>query len=203
MEIIKNDLWKVSYVLYKNQTFFKAKEIARLLGYVNPCKAIQKHVEVYEKKQIPILGTGSNKHPKVICINESGIYSLILSSKLPQAREFRKWITTEVLPSIRKTGGYSYEPKKYIRVNHQLFIKNETDLHSNVISYIKELNEKKYNIVYSVGLGEMQDTEAKRIDAFKKGYLSGTPDLIIMNKTRKYDGFLIELKTPKGNGKIS
>lgn len=82
-------------------------------------------------------------------------------------------------------------------------IKNENELHSAVISYIKEMNEKKYNIVYSVGLGELQDTEEKRKEAWRKGYEGGTPDLIIMNKTNKYEGFVIEFKTPTGNGVLS
>lgn len=203
--MISNSLndWKISYAIYKDKTFFKGKEIARILGYKNPADAICKNVD--ERDKIPYMRISDTPQidPKTIFISEAGLYKLIFSSNLPEAKKFTRWITDEVIPTIRKTGSYSYTPKHYIRNNHQLFIKNETDLHSNVISYIKELNESKYNVVYSVGLGEMQDTEAKRLDAWKKGYESGTPDLIVLNKTRKYDGFCIELKSPQGTGKLS
>ena len=86
------------------------KDVAEALGYKNPQEAIRTHVDDEDKGVSEILTPGG-KQPVPI-INESGLYSLVLSSKLPTARKFRRWVTSEVLPSIRKTGGYNL-PKDY------------------------------------------------------------------------------------------
>ena len=79
-------------------------------------------------------------------------------------------------------------------------IENETDLHVKVVSFLK----KRYpHSLFTVTLGENQDTVHKRIDSFKKGYLRGSPDLIINNLHKHYTGFCIEFKSPKGNGVLS
>ena len=89
-----------------NQIMFVGKDVAQALGYAKPENAIATHVDVDDKTTTLIQGTGSNYKSKVVVINESGLYSLILSSKLPQAKAFKRWVTSEVLPQIRKTGGY-------------------------------------------------------------------------------------------------
>ena len=79
-------------------------------------------------------------------------------------------------------------------------IENETDLHVKVVHFLK----KTYpHSLFAVTLGENQDTIYKRIDSFKKGYLCGSPDLIINNLHKRYSGFAIEMKNPKGNGVLS
>lgn len=70
---------------------------------------------------------------------------------------------------------------------------NETDLHYKVVDYIRKYHK---NAVLNVGLREMQDTSEKRVDAYRKGYTSGQPDITIMNLYKHYSGFCIELKTP-------
>ena len=85
---------------------FVGKDVAQALGYAKPENAIATHVDTEDKTTTLIQGTGSNYKSKVVIINESGLYSLILSSKLPQAKAFKRWVTNEVLPQIRKTGGY-------------------------------------------------------------------------------------------------
>lgn len=82
------------------------KDVAEALGYAKPENAVASHVDDEDKTTTLIQGTGSNYKSKAVIINESGLYSLVLSSKLPGAKKFRRWITSEVLPSIRKTGGY-------------------------------------------------------------------------------------------------
>ena len=89
-----------------NQIMFVGKDVATALGYAKPENAIATHVDTEDKTTTLIQGTGSNYKSKVVIINESGLYSLILSSKLPQAKAFKRWVTNEVLPQIRKTGGY-------------------------------------------------------------------------------------------------
>ena len=81
------------------------KDVATALGYKNPQEAIRTHVDDEDKGVSEILTPGGKQ--SVPIINESGLYSLVLSSKLPTARKFRRWVTSEVLPSIRRTGGYT------------------------------------------------------------------------------------------------
>ena len=88
------------------ETFFVGKDVAQALGYVKPENAVAIHVDAEDKTSTLIQGSGSNYKSKTIIINESGLYSLILSSKLSQAKAFKRWVTSEVLPQIRRTGGY-------------------------------------------------------------------------------------------------
>lgn len=84
--------------------WFVGKDVAQVLGYSNTRDALNKHVDIEDKNTVAIRDGKGN--PNQTLINESGLYSLILSSKLPQAREFKRWVTSEVLPQIRRTGGY-------------------------------------------------------------------------------------------------
>ena len=83
---------------------FVGKDVATALGYSNTSKAILQHVDHEDKGTLPIRETAYET--RAVVINESGLYSLILSSKLPQAKAFKRWVTSEVLPQIRQTGGY-------------------------------------------------------------------------------------------------
>ena len=85
---------------------FVGKDVATALGYSNTRDALGKHVDGEDKTTVAIRDTGSNYKSNTVVINESGLYSLILSSKLPQAKAFKRWVTSEVLPQIRQTGGY-------------------------------------------------------------------------------------------------
>ena len=89
----------------QGEPLFVGKDVAKALGYSNTRDALRKHVDDEDKDAVAIrdsIGRGQ----QTIFINESGLYSLILSSKLPQAKAFKRWVTSEVLPQIRKTGGY-------------------------------------------------------------------------------------------------
>ena len=88
----------------KGEVFFVGKDVATTLGYSNTAKAIRDHVDFEDKLTERFVLSGQQRD--VIVINESGLYSLVLSSKLPQAKAFKRWVTSEVLPQIRKTGGY-------------------------------------------------------------------------------------------------
>ena len=85
---------------------FVGKDVATALGYKNPSNALQVHVDSEDKTSYLIQVSGSNYKANTLFVNESGLYSLVLSSKLPQAKAFKRWVTNEVLPQIRKTGGY-------------------------------------------------------------------------------------------------
>ena len=87
-----------------NQIMFVGKDVAMALGYSNTRDALSKHVDAEDKGTVAI--RDGAYETRVTLINESGLYALILSSKLPQAKAFKRWVTSEVLPQIRKTGGY-------------------------------------------------------------------------------------------------
>lgn len=90
----------------KGEPLFCGKDVAVALEYKKPENAIAVHVEDEDKTSTLIQGSGSNYKSKTTFINESGLYALILSSKLESARRFKHWVTAEVLPAIRKQGGY-------------------------------------------------------------------------------------------------
>ena len=94
----------------RGETFFVGKDVAQALGYAKPENALATHVDKEDKTTTLIQGTGSNYKSKIVVINESGMYSLILSSKLRQAKAFKRWVTSEVLPAIRKSGRYELLP---------------------------------------------------------------------------------------------
>lgn len=89
----------------KGETFFVGKDVAKALGYARPLDALSKHVDEDDSAKCGLIDSLGRKQQTII-INESGLYSLILSSKLEQARMFKRWVTSEVLPQIRMTGGY-------------------------------------------------------------------------------------------------
>ena len=115
----KEEFWNVRAVEIDGSPWFVGKDVANILKYENPGKAIRMHVDAEDKKMGVQDGTpsikdnlGREQYP--VFINESGVYSLIFRSKLPKAKEFKRWVTSEVLPSIRKTGSYSMDiPQDY------------------------------------------------------------------------------------------
>ena len=105
IQIFTSDIFgEIRTCQVNNQIMFVGKDVATALGYSDPQKAIKMHVDDDDKLTRQIVVSGQNRN--IIFINESGLYSLILSSKLPQAKAFKRWVTSEVLPQIRQTGGY-------------------------------------------------------------------------------------------------
>ena len=102
---------QVRTIEIENEPWFIGKDIAEILGYERPTKAIQDHVDEEDKLMSQIRTSGQNRN--MVVINESGLYSLILSSKLPNAKKFKHWVTKEVLPTIRKHGAYLTDQKAY------------------------------------------------------------------------------------------
>ena len=117
LEIFKNrEFGEIRTVTVDGEPWFVAKDIAEILQYTNTQKAIRDHVDEEDKLTERIVLSGQNR--EVICINESGLYSLILSSKMPGAKRFKRWVTAEVLPQIRRTGTYQkpMTPQEMMRV---------------------------------------------------------------------------------------
>lgn len=108
LQIFENkEFGKIRTVEINNEPYFVGKDVAEILGYSDVSKAIKMHVDDDEKLTRQFVVSGQNRNMYVI--NESGLYSLILSSKLPTAKKFKRWVTSEVLPSIRKHGMYATE----------------------------------------------------------------------------------------------
>ena len=202
---------EISVIKCKNDIWFKAKQVATLVGYLDPGRSIRQNVDPEDRISLEkLIGKGgggespppfvSNFQGSTLYLNESGLYSLIFGSKLESAKAFKRWVTKDVLPSIRKTGRYDYCIDHKYNNTLTFKIENEMDLHVKVVSFLK----KRYpHSLFTVTLGENQDTVHKRIDSFKKGYLRGSLDLIINNLHKHYTGFCIEFKSPKVNGVLS
>ena len=105
LQVFKNEEFgEIRTVTINDEVWFVGKDVAKALGYSDTFGALKKHVETDDKQNCQ---NSSFESPRgLTVINESGLYSLILSSKLPTAKKFKHWVTSEVLPSIRKNGGY-------------------------------------------------------------------------------------------------
>lgn len=105
LQIFSNEEFgEIRTVTINNDPYFVGKDVANTLGYQNGSRDINRHVDEEDRRKVMIFD--GNQDKETIIINESGLYSLILSSKMPNAKKFKRWVTSEVLPSIRKTGSY-------------------------------------------------------------------------------------------------
>ena len=192
-----------SYIDKQQIIWFKAKDVAELLGYSNTKKAVLNHVDREDKKLIcwgTQNGSGNNSDLRgkyYNFINESGFYSLVFSSKLETAKKFKRWVTSEVLPSIRKYGQFKMFDSPW---NKMIMISNEKELHYKVVQLIRNYYP---DALLVAGLGENQDTEEKRLDSYKKGYSRGQPGLMILDYHKDYNGLCIEFKSPTNNYEVS
>ena len=110
LKIFENpEFGKIRTVAIDGEPWLVGKDVARVLGYGDTDQALRKHVDDEDKLTRRFDGEPRAKggNPNMVIINESGLYALVLSSKLPKAKQFKRWVTSEVLPSIRKTGGYT------------------------------------------------------------------------------------------------
>ena len=211
---------KLSIIKKDDDVWFRAKTVASILKYTNTRKAIRDHVDLEDKitlndlkswgndsfplKNGGLKSRGDESSPltwnagNTIYINESGLYSLILRSDMDKAKEFKRWVTKEVLPSIRKTGKYEFNNRPYKMLTFN--IETEYDLHKKVVNFIRN-NYPKAILIPT--LGENQINGNMRIKSYNMGYQKGACDLFIGNMHLKYTGFAIEFKTPTGYGKLS
>lgn len=110
----------------KSEPWFIGKDVAEILGYKLPTKAIQDHVDAEDKRSEIVKasqffqnGKGGKGYVNVDLINESGVYALIFGSKMPNANKFKHWVTSEVLPAIRKHGAYMTDEKAFDVVHNK------------------------------------------------------------------------------------
>lgn len=138
---------KVRVVEINGEPWLVGKDVAEVLGYANPSKAVLNHVDPEDKimEMITHSQNGNVVKTQTSLINESGLYSLVLRSKLPEAKKFKRWVTSEVLPSIRKHGMYATDdllndPDLMIKAANK--IKEEREGRLKAESQVKELTDK-------------------------------------------------------------
>ena len=196
---------KLKIIKKEDKIWFKGKMVAKILEYKNTNKAIFDHVDVEDKCKFMNINSGGNEsvpltynQKNTIYINESGLYTLILRSNMVKAKEFKKWVTNDVLPEIRTNGKYEFQNKKFEMLTFS--IKTEYDLHKKVVNFIRN-NYPKAILIPT--LGENQIDDWMRIKSYNMGYQRGSFDIFIGNLHLKYNGFVIEFKSPQGYGKLS
>ena len=153
-KVFKYEATELPVIMCKDNIWFKAVAVATILKYTNQRKAIRDHVDPEDKRKLSELvlktkrnesfplQTGSLKgnEGNTVYINKSSLYSLILHSKLECARILKRWVTMDVLPSIRKTGRYDYCTDHKYNNTLTFKIENETDLHVKVVSFLKKID---------------------------------------------------------------
>ena len=131
---------KVRTVIKDGEPWFVGKDVAEILGYTNTRDALAKHTDTEDKADVAIHDGRQNR--KMTIINESGLYSLILSSKMPRAKEFKRWVTATILPTLRRTGGYVGNEEMFIE-NYLPFLEEPyRNLFRLQMTAIKKLNER-------------------------------------------------------------
>ncbi|HIA6732757.1 TPA: BRO family protein, partial [Staphylococcus aureus] len=124
------------------EPYFIGKDVADILGYANGRDALSKHVDAEDKLTSQIATAGQNRN--VTIINESGLYSLIFSSKLENAKRFKRWVTSEVLPTLRKTGAYQVpsDPMQALRLMFEATEETKQEI-KNVKDDVIDLKENQ------------------------------------------------------------
>jgi prophage antirepressor-like protein len=185
----------------KVNPLFNCKDLCRVL-HISDYRQCIKSLDSDDKVSGVYCTLPSGKRIAMTFATESGFYNIVMRSRTDQAKQFKRWVCSEVLPSIRKYGMY---PSPYnnapVNTNRTINIKTENDLHYQVVKYIKNQLNSPFCMI--VGLGELQDTPEKRIEASKKGYRPGLPDILISSSNGRYNGIALELKTPLGTNELS
>lgn len=130
---------RVRTTVVDGEPWFVGKDIALALGYINTKDALSRHVDADDKGGARI--TTPSGEQEMTIINESGLYSLVLSSKLPTAKKFKRWVTSEVLPAIRKTGGYSMKQKAQAEQDKTKVMRAEAMLRNSISKQAKMMLE--------------------------------------------------------------
>lgn len=175
---------EVRSLLINDEPYFVGKDVADVLGYADTNQAIRKHVDNEDRLTRRFDGTGQSRDMTII--NESGLYSLVLSSKLPSAKKFKRWVTSEVLPALRKTGQYQVKELS----GSELMAKALIEAQNVLAAKDKVIEEMKPKVVFadavatshtSILVGELAkilkqngiDMGQKRLFAWlrEKGYL--------------------------------
>ncbi len=155
LKVFQNEEFgEVRSLVINNEPWFVGKDVAKALGYENPSKAIRDHVEEEDKKVgvqnvTPYISDNLGRKQYPTFINESGVYSLIFGSKLPSAKKFKHWVTSEVLPTLRKTG--KYEIPKDPMSALKLMFEAQTQTNEKVEKHDQRIAELENNALLTPG----------------------------------------------------
>lgn len=166
-----SDFGELKIIIIDEEPYFIGSPIASFLGYTNPRKAIRDHVDEDDRLIMKVPDTqGWNEtfrpytpNTKILIINESRLYSLIFGSKMDFAKKFKKWVTSEVLPSIRKTGSYSITPKDYPSALRALA--DEIDAKNRAIAERAQAEAERQQAIKTI---EEQRPDVEFAESFKK-----------------------------------
>lgn len=166
-----SDFVELKIIVIDHEPYFIGSPIASFLGYTNPRKAIRDHVDEDDRMIMKVPDTqGWNEtflpytpNTKILIINESCLYSLIFGSKMDFAKKFKKWVTSEVLPSIRKTGSYSITPKDYPSALRALA--GEIDAKNRAIAERAQAEAERQQAIKTI---EEQRPDVEFAESFKK-----------------------------------
>ena len=181
--------FEVDVIRREGQNWFSGLDVAASLGYRKDSR--QKMIGYHVPEQYLFYRSeGVFAHLKTgpVYINDAGVRLMISKRTGVSTEAFQAWFDKKALEACSDLPG-----------GRQFLIRNETDLHYKVVDYCKRFYPDSITIA---GLGELQDTEAKRIDAKRKGYIAGQCDLLIMNSNRVYKALAIEFKHPAGYGEL-
>lgn len=159
LQIFNNEEFgNVRSLVIDNEPWFVGKDVAEALGYKNVRDSLARHIDSDDKRDGVVIHDSMGREQKPIIINESGLYSLILSSKLPNAKKFKRWVTSEVLPTLRKTGSYTKVPTDP-RELLMLTIK----AHEQTAQRVDVLEEKVSSLEKSTTIDSSQQNTLERI----------------------------------------
>ena len=159
LQIFNNEEFgNVRSLMIDNEPWFVGKDVAEALGYKNVRDSLARHIDSDDKRDGVVIHDSMGREQKPIIINESGLYSLILSSKLPSAKKFKHWVTSEVLPTLRKTGSYAKVPTDP-RELLMLTIK----AHEQTAQRVDVLEEKASDLEKSTTIDSSQQYTLERI----------------------------------------
>ena len=140
LQVFNNAMFgNVRVLLQGDEPWFVAKDVADTLGYQNGSRDVNRHTDEEDRTKTMVFDGNQNK--ETILINESGLYSLVLSSKLPNAKQFRRWVTSEVLPSLRKYGTYSTDIPRTLPDALKAYA-NEIEEHNKTKALLEEQKPK-------------------------------------------------------------
>ena len=151
---------KVRTMEINGEPYFVGKDVAEILGYKDTSDAMKRHVDNEDKLTRCFTDSGQNR--EMYIINESGLYSLILSSKLPKAKEFKRWVTSEVLPSIRKHGAYAVDE-----------LLNDPEFAIKTFTALKEERERSKRLSEQIEADKPKVIFADSVSAAKSSILIG------------------------------
>ena len=185
-------LFDIRHLVSNSIIWVSARDVADMLEYSNPTEACRDNVKPKYRKFLHELTDTSKcqrNEGNSIYISEYGLYSWLATSKQEKAQPFQDYLYEELLPRLRKDIW-----------QQQASLTSELQLHHKVVSFLRKYQPQAIVIA---GLGELQCTSEKRLYAWRCGYRSGQPDLVVCNHHRDFSGVVIEFKAPNGLGKLS